>query len=484
MGFHSIGQDNVFHSNEFWKSKPNLIEIKQLITDGNDPVAMNQNGFDATVYAIIRDASNDIIEHLLSLEGNTLDKKTHDSRNYLHWAAYAGNLEIVMRLLKMGSSVNQTDSYGNTPIMFAAKAGIKNTAIYKAFKPYGVNLKEERNEDGADILLLLASHLKNEKELNTFISFGLSIESVDNDGNNIFHYAVRRDNISFLQLLITKGINPKAINNDGENAILLASRGARGHQNSLELYAFLERLGIEINTVGDNRRNPLHALAYKSDDLELFNYFINRGVDVNLQDHNGNSPFMNAANRNNLEIVKFLFKSGSYINSKNKTGESALTLAVADNDSNVVAFLLKNDANFNIIDNKGNSLVYYLVNSYTLKNTLTFDAKLELLLEKEIAMNTSQAFGNTLYHIAVRQNNLKLIEQLRDFKINVNTKNDEGLTALHISAMKARDTEILTYLISQGADLKIKTDFEESVYELAMENEYLQKNPTSLNFLR
>jgi len=84
----------------------------------------------------------------------------------------------------------------------------------------------------------------------------------------------------------------------------------------------------------------------------------------------------------------------------------------------------------------------------------------------------------------VRKNNLQLIERLRDLKININARNDEGLTALHIAAMKAKDHKIITYLISQGADLKIKTDFKESVYELAMENEHLQNNPTSLNFLK
>jgi ankyrin repeat protein len=484
IGFHSIAQENVFHSNEFWKSKPSLNEIKQLIKVGNDPVAMNQNGFDATVYAMIRDASNDSIEHLLSLEGNTLDKKTHDSRNYLHWTAYAGNVKIVEQLLKMGSSVTQTDSYGNTPLTFAANAGIKNMEIYKAFLQHGVDLKKERNEEGANILLLLASHLENEKELNKFISYGLSLESVDNEGNNIFHYAVRRGNISFLQLLITKGINAKATNNNGGNAILMASRGARGHQNSLELYQFLENLGIEVNIVGDSKRNPLHAIAYKSIDLELFNYFINEGVDVNLQDHSGNSPFMNTANSNNLEVVEFLFKKGSDINAQNETGESALTMAVANNDPEIVAFLLNKSADFNIIDSKGNSLVYYLVNSYSIKSTSSFDTKLELLQKKGLAMDATQASGNNLYHLAVRKNNLKLIERLRDLKININARNDEGLTALHIAAMKAKDHKIITYLISQGADLKIKTDFEESVYELAMENEHLQKNPTSLNFLK
>ena len=33
----------------------------------------------------------------------------------------------------------------------------------------------------------------------------------------------------------------------------------------------------------------------------------------------------------------------------------------------------------------------------------------------------------------------------------------------------------MKYLISKGADTKVKTDFEETVYDLAIENEMLQK---------
>jgi len=50
--------------------------------------------------------------------------------------------------------------------------------------------------------------------------------------------------------------------------------------------------------------------------------------------------------------------------------------------------------------------------------------------------------------------------------------------------MKAEDSQIMKYLISKGADIKINTDFEETVFDLASENELLQKQNNSLNFLK
>jgi ankyrin repeat protein len=150
----------------------------------------------------------------------------------------------------------------------------------------------------------------------------------------------------------------------------------------------------------------------------------------------------------------------------------------------MVAFLIKNNADTSIIDKKGNNLAYYLVNSYSNKNVNNFKEKLKLLKSKGVFMKAKQAEGNTLYHIAVLKGNLNLIKQLDSFDININTKNDEGMTALHLAAMKAEDDLIIKHLISQGADPKIRTEFNESVFDLASENEILENKNIPLNFLK
>jgi ribosomal protein L11 methylase PrmA len=50
--------------------------------------------------------------------------------------------------------------------------------------------------------------------------------------------------------------------------------------------------------------------------------------------------------------------------------------------------------------------------------------------------------------------------------------------------MISKDDTILKYLISIGAKKEITTDFDESAYALAKENESLTKNNVSLEFLK
>ena len=109
---------------------------------------------------------------------------------------------------------------------------------------------------------------------------------------------------------------------------------------------------------------------------------------------------------------------------------------------------------------------------------------MQLLETAGVNFNLPQAEGNTLYHIAIVKENLSLLKSLEHFNININAKNKDGFTVLHKAAMLATNDEILKYLISQKADKNIATEMNESVYDLAVENETLKKNKISIEFLK
>jgi ankyrin repeat protein len=193
---------------------------------------------------------------------------------------------------------------------------------------------------------------------------------------------------------------------------------------------------------------------------------------------------MNAANSNDLKVVQFLSDYVKGFNAKDENGRSALAMAVNRNTIDVVDLLLKKGADIQTKDKKGNSLAYYLLNTFRTKDSKVFDTKLKLLQENGLSMNQTQQGGNTLVHLATQKNNLALLKRLVSFDIDVNARNDEGYTALHIAAMKAENDAILKYLLSLGADKTIKTEFDETVLDLASENELLQKQNIKLNFLQ
>lgn len=477
-------QKNIFLDRSFWNSQPNLQTVKQKVTEGNNATEFNENGFDATVYALLAKVDHEIIAYLLSFEENSITKRTHDSRIYLHWAAYAGKTDNVKTLLERGSDISARDSRGNTPLTFAAGSGLTNTEIYDLFIAKGIDLAKEVNQNGANSLLLASPFFKNEKDIDYFIKKGIDLNSTDQEGNGIFNYATRRGNIDLLNALIKKGIDYKTPNQKGGNAFFFAAQGTRGFQNSFEIYDYLKNLGLEPNTTNSDGYTPLHQVALRNTDPAIFELFLEAGADVNRKNADGNTPFLNAASQNNMEIVQLLSKNVTDYNTTNKIGQSALMLAVEGNSPEVVEFLLKKGGNPLAIDANGNSLAFYLAKSFNEKNIANFENKLQILQSKGVKLNSIQENGNTLYHFAANEDNLALMKRLSEFDIPVNAVNNQGMTALHLAAMKAKDVSMIKFLLEIGADKTVKTDFEETAFILASENEVLQKQNIELNFLK
>ena len=474
---------NVFLNREFWKSDPSISMIDKQILLGNDVSELNKFAFDGMSYALIEKVNNTTLKHVLKYPGNGVNKLTHDGRTYMFWAAYKGNLEMMKYLLSKGAKTDVVDSHGYTIANFAAQSGIQDVALYDFMANCGANFVQDKNKNGANVMLLVSPFINSLKIIDYFVSQGVALESLDDAGSGIFSYVAKGGNIHILQRLLEKGVPFDLENKYGDNAILFASQGNRG-QNGMAIYEYLKSKGIALNVIGENGRNPLHYIAFSNENLDVYKFFINHNVDVSLPDDFGRSPFMNAAANNTSEVVQLLSTYIKDINAKDDKGRTALALAVSENDVTVVNMLLKLAADINTYDAQGNTLAYYLLNNYKSNTVDVFEEKLSVLTSNGLVVNRPQSNGNTLLHIATERHNLALLKRLEEFSIDVNLKNNNGMTALQIAAMKASDLDILNYLLGQGADKTVVTEFGESIYDLASENELLHIENNDINFLK
>ncbi|WP_316805086.1 ankyrin repeat domain-containing protein [Pedobacter nototheniae] len=475
----SQAQKNTLLEQSFWKGNTDLAAVKAEIEKGNSPSQLNQMSFDAAFFAINNEAPQETIEFLLAQPGNSANKLLHDSRTYLFSAASKGNIPAMEYLLKNGAKIDIQDSHGYTPLTFAAVAGQPNTKVYDLLIQKGADVKKDLNHDGANALLIAISNDKDFKLTDYFTSKGLSLNSTDAAGNTAFNYVAKSGNIELMNKLIAKGVKYN------DNAILMAAQGGRGTSNGLAVFQYLEGLKLKPSVIGSNGENALFYIARKPKQDEVINYFLSKGVDVNQADKDGNTAFINAAGFNrDLASLELLSKSVKNINQTNTKGVFALAMAVRNNTGDAVKFLLDKGADLNAVDKDGNNLAYYLFQAYSPRGMEDFNAKLKILTDKGFNIGTVQPNGNSLYHLAVAKNDLALVKLVEGFKVDVNLKNKEGYTALHKAAMTAKDTELMKYLISVGAKKDIATDFKETPYDLASENEFLTKNKISIDFLK
>lgn len=472
---------NTLLSGDFWKTKPNLESVKSEISKGNHPAEANEVNIDVVCFAINNNAPIEVIKFLIDQKGNGVDKKTHDGRNYLHWAANKGNLVLVKYLINKGASINMKDEKGATPLNFAAFNGMTNPEVYEVFFQSGINPKAT-NRDGATVLHLAIAGDKDLKLTEYLIGKGLSLKDTDELGRTTFDYAARSGDVKLLKALLNRGVKAT------DQALIFAARGTRMSSAPIETYRYLiGELGINPNAVGENNETALHYLIRKKNHQEIVNYFLSKNVDINKTDKSGNNVFMSAVGGGDLSIVESLLPLVKDINQANNKGETALHLAVQSDSPEIVSFLIHHNADLIAVSENGN-LAFSLLQAYKkhrFGNSIEdIKEKLKILESKGVSLSSSNQNGMTLYHIAVTKNDLPLLKLLENKGIDINKQDREGMTPLHRAASMSKNDTILKYLLSQGANKHLKTELDETAYDLAKENEYLKVNHIDIEFLK
>ncbi|MCX8212571.1 MAG: ankyrin repeat domain-containing protein [Lewinella sp.] len=474
--------DNIFHDRKFWKAKPSVELIKQKIAEGYDPCARNEFAFDAVSYGIIDDAPVATIDYLLTLEGNPVTKPTHGSVTYLLWAAYKGNLPLMELLLDKGSDIQMATSRGTNILAMAAIGGVEDLEVYRMILGGGVDV-HSTNSGGSNALLLLASaDVDDESVYKYMVSNGLAWNSKDDGGNGLLGYAARGGNLPAMKMCVAKDLVDRSLNDKGENALFYAAYGLKRSEVQLATFKYLDSLGFEADMVNLDGQTPLHW-AVRRGSPEVVDYFIEKGVNPNQVDRNGNTVWHQAA-RAPLAVIQSLRPHIADLNRQNHEGHSLLSLVTQRGNTNAFDYLVEHGADTRVVDTEGNDLLALVYNSYYARGEENFSHIINALTAQKSLLPKAYAAGNTLVHLAIEKSSTFLLSEAIGLGGDVNQQNDLGLSPLHLAAMKATDPELMDMLLAAGADKTLLTTFEESAYDLAAENELLDNNAVTLDRLK
>lgn len=183
--------------------------------------------------------------------------------------------------------------------------------------------------------------------------------------------------------------------------------------NECALITFLENYSeklLNINSIDNRFRTPLHNAALKSDNGVLEGLLLGK-AETNLLDKDNCTPLCLAIREENFEAAVILINAKVDVNLGGGIFGSPMHLAVVKLEVWIVKKLIMNNADVNKPDCDGNTPLHLLMNIFS-KNPQKCASIAELLIMNGAKVNIKNNDNNAPIHLAARKGQEKGIQTI------------------------------------------------------------------------
>uniref|UniRef100_A0A8C0QLP9 Poly [ADP-ribose] polymerase n=1 Tax=Chelonoidis abingdonii TaxID=106734 RepID=A0A8C0QLP9_CHEAB len=285
-------------------------------------------------------------------------------------------------------------------------------------------------------------------------------------------------------VLLQHGADPNIRNTDGKSALDLADPSAKAvltgeykkdelleaarSGNEEKLMALLTPLNVNCHASDGRKSTPLH-LAAGYNRVRIVQLLLQHGADVHAKDKGGLVPLHNACSYGHFEVTELLLKHGACVNAMDLWQFTPLHEAASKNRVEVCSLLLSHGADPTLVNCHGKSAVD-MAPTPELRERLTYEfkghsllqaareadlAKVKKTLALEIINFKQPQSHETALHCAVASLHPKrkqVTELLLRKGANVNEKNKDFMTPLHVAAERAHN-DVMEVLHKHGAKM-------------------------------
>ena len=225
--FRSIEQENLTEIRSRYLN-PKIINDPPLQKLTN-PTDLNQSILHAAANINSYELLSDIITYLkanLSQEEfiQFINQKTSQGTVALHYAAFKGNIKIIMLLISNGADYTIRTNAGLTVVHYGAQGNQPNTLVYFHLK-YSMRLDEPDNSGSTP--LHWAAYLGSEASTSYLLGFNwnheIDINVQDNRGLTPLHLTTFKKEAKIAQRLLQKGASPNILDKQKRDVFRLAN---------------------------------------------------------------------------------------------------------------------------------------------------------------------------------------------------------------------------------------------------------------------
>ena len=241
--------------------------------------------------------------------------------------------------------------------------------------------------------------------------------------------------LELAELLLKSGANPT----DGVSMHIAAGSG---NVRALEL---LYRFGANVNGIPGGVPPLRYILGWASPEgVPTIRWLLEHGADPNLPwAQSGDAPLHIAAQRWNVAMVELLVSHRADIHQRRSDGRTAHTVAALHGNADIAQWLLDHGARDELSPLERFISACTLGDRARAESMLTIDPKVrsELRIEHHLMM-----------HVPAERGDSMVLETMLDCGFDPNTKDSDGVTALHRAAMAGR-VDAVRVLLAHGASV-------------------------------
>ena len=434
-----------------------------------------------------------------------INQKNAQGQSLLHIAALKNDAEMVQFLISLGADQDIRDKSGDTPL--SASIAADCFASVKVLADAGSNIFA-RNSVGVTVAEL--ARRKGADGLNAIITPKTVLQQ-DGDGRTLLHQAADRLDPAATEKILASGGDTSVLDAAGDTALaivykkptesasasiaaallLAGAEPLRGDFTYFETSVLKRNPGMRF----EEGRTPLHIASEKGHSGYV-SYLLSKNVPVNVKDVASSTPIHEAVRNGMIDCTELLLKAGADPDPKDASGNTPLHLVMPlATRSAIFAKLLAAGADPNQKDNYGETplhiaarlgmsddIIEALISSGgdTNERNKRGVTPLSLAIErKQLAqanlfvrlgadIHAEDIDGNTALSKAI-SSGIEMIQSVI-LPSNVQTRDSQGRTPLHIAVMGKADPEVLNYLISIKADVNARDKNGDSPIHIAVRN--------------